>query len=148
MMPILVGLIPSNCWLWTRKIFRPQMNRRQAMRTNLSWIFRKLLMGFCVFGLVAIASPLLAGQFSDLSEEQQQLLNQYANTWDMLAPEKQQRLQKGVERWQQMTPQQRTQAQQRLQQWLQQQRQQRRPLWLVFRQRLRLRLQSWRRHGL
>ncbi|MEA3362411.1 MAG: DUF3106 domain-containing protein, partial [Thermodesulfobacteriota bacterium] len=70
-----------------------------------------------IFLLLTTINPLWAGEFSELSQPQQQILGRYTEYWNALTVEKQQRLQKGADKWLSLTPKQRTQAKQRLQKW-------------------------------
>ena len=57
--------------------------------------------------------------WSQLGQDEQQLLQRFSGTWDQLPPERQQRLLNGARQWQNMNPQEREEAHQRFQQWQQ-----------------------------
>ncbi|MBK7904224.1 MAG: DUF3106 domain-containing protein [Proteobacteria bacterium] len=55
--------------------------------------------------------------WTQLTPEQQKMLEAYRERWSSIPPERQQAIARSADRWQQMSPEQQQQAEQRLQQW-------------------------------
>jgi hypothetical protein len=70
-------------------------------------------------GTVWAQSEVSGVPWSQLGQDEQQLLQRFSGNWDQLPPERQQRLLNGARQWQNMNPQERDEARQRFQQWQQ-----------------------------